>query len=51
MAAEPGDEGRVDGMVEPIRRGLVAEQRTEYGGQDRATSQQSTRPGTGGVGQ
>lgn len=39
MAADPADDRRVDGTIEPVRRGLVCEQHAEYGYEDRATSQ------------
>ena len=34
-----------------VRRALVGEQDAEHGDEDRAASQQDTRPGTGGGGQ
>ena len=51
MAGEPGDDRRVDGAVKPVRRALVREQGAEHRDEDRAASEQDTRPGTGGGGQ
>jgi len=49
VAAEHGDDRRVDGMIEPVRRGLMGEQRAEDGDEDCAANADGTRPGTGGV--
>ena len=37
VAAEQGDDGRVDNTIEPVRRRLVCEQRAEDSDEDRAT--------------
>jgi hypothetical protein len=50
MAGEPGDDRGVDGVVEPVRRVLAGEHEAEHGDEDRAASQQDTRPRTGGGG-
>jgi hypothetical protein len=51
MATQPGDELRVDAVIEPVRRGLVREQHAEHGDEDRAEGQQRASPGTGASGQ
>jgi hypothetical protein len=39
IAAEPGNDRGVDGMIEPVRFGLVSEQHAEHGHEDRAAGQ------------
>ena len=51
MAAEPGNDRRIDCMVKPVRLGLVREEHAQYGDEDCASGQQSTSPRTGGGGQ
>ncbi len=48
MAAEPGNDRGVDGLIEPVRPGLVREEYAEQGNEDRAAGQQCASPGTGG---
>ena len=39
IPAEPGDDGSVDGTIEPIRPGLVSEEHAEHDDEDYAASQ------------
>ena len=51
MAAQPGNDPRVDCVVEPVRAGLMREQHAEHGDQDRAAGQQRAGPRAGAGGQ
>ena len=51
MAAQPGNDPRVDRAIEPVRADLVCEQHAEHGHEDRAAGQQGAGPGAGAGGQ
>ena len=51
MAAEPGDDRRIDGMIKSVRPGLMREDQAEDGDEDGAAGQQRPSPGTSGGGQ
>ena len=49
MTTKPGDDGRVDGVIEPVGLGLVREEQAKRGSEYYAASQQNASPPTGGL--